>query len=428
VEDVKMGDFDWGVLLQGAGKGLMAWDKARLDKENQEREQYFKILQTKIDAKKVENETQRLQLDQGKAVSEYMDANFEGREDITPNEMKASAKFIKDKFGYNAETFFQPIQDDSGVIKGYSYNGKTFTEKLDDDTKSIAIENAKLDKVGKELDNQLKKIQVQNGGFDINNMNEFKAWYKNNPNATDEQIFEFMANKGGREIFFTTDKDGKTVMRIGPKMTNHSSLLNEMEPSTKATLEKDIASTFEQLDSLERIGKGAVLESLTAKGWAKNKLYKVKDWLNMADTNEAQWLQDVSGWWSQVELVFQGIRHEITGAQAAIKELNMLREDMLNKKMTQNQFVGVYNTFLQKAKRALRIKQYLLRNNDFSAAKLDEVFNSVGDPTLTKSAIDGRGAELEQVFISAKTKRGEKYSDEEIQEFVHRQLVTEGYF
>ena len=129
-----------------------------------------------------------------------------------------------------------------------------------------------------------------------------------------------------------------------------------------------------------------------------------------------------------IEQVFNQYRKQITGAQAAMKEIQMLRASILNKEMTPTEFEYSFKSYVSKVKRMMRLTRSLLREGFTNEGgklgkELESRFYTTGD--VGDSEVDARGDE-----IAASLK--DKYDDTEegqkqLGQTVYKQLISEGY-
>ncbi len=76
---------------------------------------------------------------------------------------------------------------------------------------------------------------------------------------------------------------------------------------------------------------------------------------------DKQNLEKYTQWKQQAEQIFSAYRKQITGAQAAMQEINYLRENMINKDLSDSEFRGAVKLLKEKMARGMRLKRRLLR-------------------------------------------------------------------
>jgi len=187
---------------------------------------------------------------------------------------------------------------------------------------------------------------------------------------------------------------GITADRYKP--TTNVTVNTGMEKTTKASIEKSLVGSVDQLLKLESIGNDIFKPALTLEGQAKNWIYKTKDYLGMELPKEQkEFLGKARVFIEDLEQYFNTYRKEITGAQAAVKELEMLRKSVLNKKLSPTQFEYSFNRIMGVVKKDIRIKRMLLaqgfEGKEFKQ-KLAEIYALGGD--VPESEINRRGDEL----------------------------------
>ena len=195
---------------------------------------------------------------------------------------------------------------------------------------------------------------------------------------------------------FTVDKDGNVTL-----FTNASQ--EEMTPGATTQTQKDVINLMGQLENLDAIsGENAFKDVLTIQGKLYRKGLKIADSLKMPLSDEnKEYLGKARQFTEGVEQIFNTYRKEITGAQAAIKELEMLRDSVINKKLTPTEFEYSLKRFRDQITRSLRLKRMLLRDGftgkDLSA-KLDQMIT--GGVDVSETEIDNRGDELKATGLS----------------------------
>ncbi|MFH1563847.1 MAG: hypothetical protein ABIF11_10605 [Nitrospirota bacterium] len=172
--------------------------------------------------------------------------------------------------------------------------------------------------------------------------------------------------------------------------------MDKVTPTVKTQLQKDIMGLTEQLQEVKKIGETAFKDALTLPGKLKAGVIRLKDYLSMDITPEnKEYLGKVRTFIEGIEQVFNKYRKEITGAQAAMKEIAMLRDSIINRKLTPTEFDYSYKRFTSQIERTLRLKRYFLRQgfsgNDLGK-NIDSMFLSGSD--VPNSEINARGEEL----------------------------------
>ena len=116
-----------------------------------------------------------------------------------------------------------------------------------------------------------------------------------------------------------------------------------------------------------------------------------------------------------VEQSFNAYRKEITGAQAALQEISLLRDSIMNRKMSPTEFEFSLYSYITKMKRSLRLKRMLLRDGIPFGKEFNQRHNAMWESgtDVPETEIDNRGDELKAGGLS----------DQE----VIQQLRSEGY-
>lgn len=424
-----------GRALQGltAGLGLgmkleQEQEKIDLAKEQVKTARLAGELAKRTEDRKADLEGQKLKIEQGDGVMRFYDGFIAGRDDITPKEKDFMVKFAKDSYNRDLSPMFKEVTDEkTGVVKSFAADSAT----------SFAKE---FETEGRDLDNQIKKADIaikkltamaQQGEIDRPKLkNEFDAWIKNNPNPTDEQLFDFMANKTGREIEITTNPDGSSSIRIGGKIPTAGT--TGLSPTAQGVIEKDILSLTDEMSTLVDVRKNAFPPILTWPGQLKNFTLHTIDKASTGELSpkNKEYVQKAQAFKSALGIYFDAYRLRVTKSQAAMKELDMLRENVLSKKLGKAAFESELVRFEDRVRRQIRIKRTLLEKGlqgpEFWSA-FDKAVGGEGDTSLTNSTIDKRGDQILSEFRRVKTEAGEKFTDRDAQLFARKQLIKEGY-
>ena len=192
-------------------------------------------------------------------------------------------------------------------------------------------------------------------------------------------------------IKLTVGDDGQVTFQTGVGGTA------DLTPATKSSLQKEIVGLTGQLGDLEFLGKTAFTDALTIQGKAKKAGLRLADSLKIdIGPENREYLGKTRVFVEGVEQVFNQYRKLITGAQAAMKEITMLRDSILNKKLSPSEFQYSFDRYMGQIKRSLRIKRMLLREGVTSekalGKQIDRMFKSNADVPDTE--IDARGDEL----------------------------------
>ncbi len=434
-------DATLGGALSGLGRAIYAAEDNKA-KENQIKAQYerqktlddMQLLQQKIGEKRIDIEQRRQDDLELKGAMGVMDSMLLNKQDITPAQKESMMNYWKtkgEKFNFDIEPFFAPNKDETtGVVDSFSWDtGKSVQKGLDNRFEATELQAKQVTAAAKAVEAETNKLKFERG--DSKKLaTEFSKFAENNPNMTDEDIFKFMAAKQGRGIEIRTNPDGSTEILMGGQKGETP----ELQSTTKNNLEKDIINAFDQLSSIERMSENEMLEVFTLKGDVKNAWFSFKDYIDMdplkLSPEEAKYQQQAAAFKNALESNFHIFRKDITGAQAAILELKKLKEDLINKELTKNQYIGLKNEYIKKSKTALRVKQFLLRKTDLSGnalgAEIDVIYaraKAGDDPTQSNEVVDGRAAELTKMF----TEQFPKKNESQIVLMIADKMRQEGY-
>lgn len=214
----------------------------------------------------------------------------------------------------------------------------------------------------------------EQGAEETADIKNFQVWNKvpGNEEKTfqDYMMFKAGLNKSGFQI--EVDKDGN--IRVSQGELGKS----DITTTTKGKLQEDTMKLIEQASSMRKIGEDFKRDYLTY--WGRIKQYG----LNVASksgadigTENKEFVGGMRAFVERVEAFYQKWRKEITGAQAVMKEIEMLRESVLNKKVSPDEFEASYNRMMNDIELSLKLKQELMqkgfKGNELGQ-KIDELF------------------------------------------------------
>lgn len=202
--------------------------------------------------------------------------------------------------------------------------------------------------------------------------------FKNN--RIDEATFRAAKRKllaSGNNVTVETRPDGTTVTTVGGKDKSG------LERSTKTGIQKDIASGEEILSRFKRLGEVAGIDSTTGKLSPEGqKMFTLAGRVNETVTNWQDYL-DLPDWVpviggkpapeaiaflkkrktmsTSAAQLFNEYRKDITGAAAAIAELNRLEKAFVNEKMGPSEFEAVYTETVEMLTRIRDVRVELLQ-------------------------------------------------------------------
>tara|TARA_B100002003_G_scaffold241756_1_gene263859 strand:- start:327 stop:1568 length:1242 start_codon:yes stop_codon:yes gene_type:complete len=188
----------------------------------------------------------------------------------------------------------------------------------------------------------------------------------------------FESGPNGEMFFSMGDAEGPT---FGKAATN--------------TLEGGVVSDADLFQRAAALTKTYDPEFLTYRNQGEAWLTKQAEKLGVSvDDARKQMLKDRTKFIQGVEGMFNAYRKEITGAAAAVQELERLKKAFINMDMSPSEFEAGLEFFLDESRRALRLKRKLLREGVSGAdigGMLDDLFLGGADDNWKD-----RAAELRQ--------------------------------
>lgn len=201
----------------------------------------------------------------------------------------------------------------------------------------------------------------------------------------DAAIAKANTPKNGIEI---TNPDG-TVTRIGGTVSNGlgKAGINQLEKSSISNIE-----LLELTDSVRQTFKP---EFLTYLGQGEQFFTAQAEKLGMAPPEaRRQFVRERTQFVTQVERLFNAYRKEITGAAAAVQELDRLKKSFLNTDQSPTEFEATLDSYQEELRRTLRLRNRVLREglnprSPQGGDRLDVLFLTSADDD-----IEARGQEL----------------------------------
>lgn len=186
-----------------------------------------------------------------------------------------------------------------------------------------------------------------------------------------------VTEKGGR--FFVGDKE---VSGTDLSPATNKVLQGELGKSVKDSIQKQVVEKLDILRDLEELKDFDPRRFLTTAGKVTRFVSEVADRLNLAPEAAQKFLQDDVNFRQGVEGLFFRLRKEITGAQAAVQELEQLKDSVLSTKLSPTQFEASFTRYQTRIRDAVMLRQRLLQEG---LAPGTEEFNSAFDSLFTPS-------------------------------------------
>lgn len=225
---------------------------------------------------------------------------------------------------------------------------------------------------------------------DVNGMPGFYQMTQNGP----QRMGDIMPIPKSPTVFEQTGPNGTTRVSFGGTPGKSDGGLDK---SNKRNAEAEIMSAMKSLDRLDSISRNYDPSYLTYSG-------QIQDWFSRTkekfggelDPASKQRVVQKRKFTQAVNTEFNAYRKLITGAAAAVQELEALKKAMLADDLSPTEFESAYSTYREELKRTVRINRMLIREGimpgtDAHAARVNEMWvNRVDDDPMA------RGEELEQ--------------------------------
>ncbi len=214
---------------------------------------------------------------------------------------------------------------------------------------------------------------------------------------------------GGKEVMVQMDEDGQLRQvssgQSGPLATITTPDGTQVQVGggvpglskpTETAVQKDVIGLMEQAKNLDVLKDTVMKDAFTLQGQVKGKLVRLADWVKypLSKSNK-EFLGRTRHTIESVEQIFNTYRKEITGAQAAMKEISMLRDSIINRKLTPTELEYSLSRYTNQIKRTLRLKRMLLNQGVLGkklGTEIDKLFVTGDD--VPDIEIDRYGDEL----------------------------------
>lgn len=182
----------------------------------------------------------------------------------------------------------------------------------------------------------------------------------------------------------------KTSLVVGPDGTvqfQQGAGGTETTVGAKTQMQKDVLAIADQLNALKPALENYSSDLLTYQGklkrWALNKASRAG--IDIGKENEA-FVARARLVQEGLETVFNIYRKQITGAQAVMKELTMLRYSILNKNLSPAEFDASVKRFIKLGQDAINLRMDLM-NKGFSESIINQRVNDLVSATQKDPAI-----------------------------------------
>ena len=190
------------------------------------------------------------------------------------------------------------------------------------------------------------------------------------------------------------DFDRETAPRGGIRVGKGGVLEVDLGRSASNTEQKALASEINLYSQLQKAGELAGLDEngrmvdpsmLTYSGKITAEFTRQAEKLGIKPTElQREALNKKVKFTTAIEQLFNAYRKEITGAAAAVQELDRLKKSFINVDMSPTEFEAAFQQYSQELQRSMRVRRKLLREgfdlrSDQGGDMMDRVFLSGGD-------------------------------------------------
>ena len=223
----------------------------------------------------------------------------------------------------------------------------------------------------------------------------FRNFRADFPGSTPEQA---ISHPQWGDYLATAKAEALAGRRAGATRVSVSSGRQELEKSPKGKLQTELVGDEQMAQDLQSLQSMNTDQFLTAYGRIKGNILRNLDYLVTLPKGSQEFVAQRRVFRETVEQLFNAYRHRITGAQAADKELKLLRGTIINTDLSPSEFAGSLKRFTDQLQRAMRLKRKVLREGiDVSPDKQAEMFDKLwkaGDKAAGAKDVSDRILEL----------------------------------
>jgi hypothetical protein len=221
---------------------------------------------------------------------------------------------------------------------------------------------------------------------------------KPQPDTTDYRDYEKAKSDPAYAKFLKeqTKARGTNVTVTNGQQALGTPVLNDVQK--KLIQNEQTLTNLRDVDSIyQKLGP----QSLTLQGKASGAIASAKDMVGLSNKDDQDLIRNRRKFGEKLDQIFNAYRVEVTGAGASTKELEQLKDSMLNKDLSPTEFAASYEQFKNTTLRNRRLYRKLLRSGldvrdpQKAGEALDQIAAS-GDQGNSPQDIDARAAELEQ--------------------------------
>lgn len=226
--------------------------------------------------------------------------------------------------------------------------------------------------------------------------------------VTRERVFPDVVAKETNGTTISYDEEGRPIIQMGGTPRQELGRKESNEQQGKLATNIDLTGRLDRIGQLAGIDPETGLMSeekariLTYRGQAEDWIATHAEKAGITPSEAARKaIAERTRFSTSVEQLFNAYRKEITGAAAAVQELERLKKSFLNVDMSPTQFAAAYDEYQRELKRSMRVSRMLLRQGfDLSSREgggaMDRHFLGGADDNW-----ETRGAELEAQGMSA---------------------------
>jgi hypothetical protein len=283
---------------------------------------------------------------------------------------------------------------------------------LRDDNGQALFSQEELGQFGQEFNaGQLGQILPQLMGADKAMDAYFKTRETKDDRTTEQKNYAASKDDPGFAKFMETNNRSKA-----PQVNVNTGQMPLTKPNVNDA-QKSVVFATEQLGNLDAIAKEYETGFLTYGGKVKNFVDRQTDKIDPTSLSrdDRAALGKQTRFKQQVNRGFNAYRKEITGAAAALAELEQLKQAMLNTDLGPTEFKAAFDSYQSELKRSLRLKRKMLREginvaDEGFGARYDQAFASGtdDDPVARGEELEAGGTADDEIV---KTLRAEGYID-----------------
>jgi hypothetical protein len=316
-------------------------------------------------------------------IKSYLDEKYQSAVNSNDDEAIASAEAFRDMYNHNPEATKATTLMNLGALVGFDKLGNFINVSKTPEQKA---QEAGLIAQAKNSANPYFDAQQQ-ADLESKRATAQRALMTPEERAREAGLIEqAKAPYKSKGLEITTNPDGTTTITQGGVANNG------LEKSVKSDIQKDIVGLEKSASDLRSIVASAKPEFNTYQYQASNALNKLMDKFGRPIDKDK--IGEYKKYQNNVKQFFNAYKKEITGASAAVQEMQDLQDSLFSVDSSPSEFQAGLKQVQETVNRNLRLKRKLLRegvSGESLGRALDDAILSGQDDDPRARALDLKG-------------------------------------